>query len=388
MLGRRSDGKPNRRTKTFDKKGDAVIWANQQVAKYYGGSTPSQQLADILFEDVAVNCFRDLHERMLLATRTEELYLSNYRLHILPLLKGRAVGSVDGRLLTECLDRIKFENPGRPLTRTVTIAKTVLQYIFDYAYKQHFLTDNPMLYVTLPQQTVSEKERRYQEVDQRQISKELEATLLSASSDDSSELMRVAIPLLLDSGLRIGEAVSIRWSDISFEDKLISVRQAQFYESEIDLNTLTVTGRKTVFGHTKTPTSVRSIPLADFLSEKLGTWREYLLNAGCPQKQLQGDGFVLCTKSFQGFTISGFRSNFRHFLKRHNLEGCGVVPHSFRHAYITDMFAAGNSLMEVERVVGHSRVSTTEGYLPKRPEVDFKAFSEKQKQYHKSREKE
>lgn len=216
-------------------------------------------------------------------------------------------------------------------------------------------------------------------MDQRQISKELEATLLSASRDDSSELMRVAIPLLLDSGLRIGEAVSIRWSDISFEDKLISVRQAQFYESEIDLNTLTVTGSKTVFGHTKTPTSVRSIPLADSLAEKLGAWREYLLNAGCPKKQLQVDGFVLCTKTFQGFTVSGFRSNFRHFLKRHNLEGNGIVFHSFRHAYITDMFAAGNSLMEVERVVGHSRVSTTEGYLPKRPEVDFQSFSEKQK---------
>lgn len=154
MLGRRSDGKPNRKTKTFDKKGDAVIWANQQVAKYYGGSAPSQQLTDILFEDVAVNCFRDLHERMLLATRTEELYLSNYRLHILPLLKGRTIGSVNGRLLTECLDRIKLEKPGRPLTRTVTIVKTVLHYIFDYAYKQHFLTNNPMLYVTLPQQTV------------------------------------------------------------------------------------------------------------------------------------------------------------------------------------------------------------------------------------------
>ena len=45
-----------------------------------------------------VTLFRDFHERMLLSTRTEELYLGNYRLHVLPLLKGRAIGSVDGRL--------------------------------------------------------------------------------------------------------------------------------------------------------------------------------------------------------------------------------------------------------------------------------------------------
>lgn len=201
-----------------------MIWANQQVAKYYGGGAPLKQLSDIPFEDVAANCFRNLHQRMLLSTRTEELYLSNYRIHILPLLKDRAIGSVGGRLLTECLDRIKFERPGRPLTRTVTIAKTVFQYIFDYAYQQHFRMDNPMLYVTLPQQTVSEKKQRYQEVDQRQITKELEAALLEASRDDSSELMRVAILLLLDSGLRIGEAVSVRWSNLSFADKLIATK--------------------------------------------------------------------------------------------------------------------------------------------------------------------
>lgn len=61
------------------------------------------------------------------------------------------------------------------------------------------------------------------------------------------------LPLL--KGRAIG---SVRWSDLSFEDKLISVRQAQFYESEIDLETLTVTGRKPVFGHTKTPTAAYS----------------------------------------------------------------------------------------------------------------------------------
>ncbi len=68
------------------------------------------------------------------------------------------------------------------------------------------------------------------------------------------------------SGLRIGEALALKWQNIDFENKTLKIEQAITQIPKFD-NEGNVINRVTVVGDTKTTCSVREIPVADIVIE-------------------------------------------------------------------------------------------------------------------------
>ena len=74
-------------------------------------------------------------------------------------------------------------------------------------------------------------------------------------------------------GLRIGEALTLRWKNIDFANKTIKIERAITQTLKFDEQG-NVKDRTTVIGDTKTACSVRDISVTDIVLETLKQWKE------------------------------------------------------------------------------------------------------------------
>ena len=142
--------------------------------------------------------------------------------------------------------------------------------------------------------------------------------------------------IALDTGMRRGEILALRWANVDFERKVIHVCS----------NALVKEGRTDVNADLKTSAAKRDIPL----SEELEQWL-------AQQKPLAHSQFVIAMENHQPLTKSSFRSMWR--LIERELPGTHLTAHILRHTYITRLFEAGLDIKEVQYLAGHSTVDMT-----------------------------
>ena len=152
---------------------------------------------------------------------------------------------------------------------------------------------------------------------------------------------RLGVLIALCTGLRIGEICGLRWSNINFHDKTITVTHT--------LQRITdLTGdRKTllVLDSPKSDASARTIPIMEIILP-------YLIQF----KNETEDCFVLT-----GTTIpiepSTYYSQFQKLLNE-----CNIPPHTFhalRHTFATRCIENGGDPKSLSEILGHSDVSIT-----------------------------
>lgn len=137
--------------------------------------------------------------------------------------------------------------------------------------------------------------------------------------------------LLYATGLRVGEALSLRVKDVDF-----------------DLEKLTVVEGKT--GQRIVPLP-QSEPIRGELEETLKRWL-----AIRAEWSVSGDALFV-SKTGEAMRSSAVRRSMEVYGVR---SGIGhVSPHMLRHSAATEMLANGASPIGVQRVLGHRRLSTT-----------------------------
>ena len=110
---------------------------------------------------------------------------------------------------------------------------------------------------------------------------------------------------------------------------------------------------KPVLGPPKSRRGIRTIPIPL-------RFRPYAVDL----RKRAGKLFVLRAKKLPGTpcTIESFRKRYYAALKQ--VPGVrALTPHCCRHTYITMLQAKGVPMETIARLVGHSRVTTTDGYL-------------------------
>ena len=171
-------------------------------------------------------------------------------------------------------------------------------------------------------------------------------TFLAAARGDRFEALCV---LSVTVGLRMGEALGLRWSDIDFNTKTLRVsRQLQRVRD----------GGGLVFGEPKNA-SRRTVDLPQRAVEALRSHRkeqmEGQLRAG---SEWQDQGFVFASN--KGTPLDAQNIVNRHFkplLKRAGLPS--IRWHDLRHTYATLLLARGTHPTYVQKSLGHASVQLT-----------------------------
>jgi integrase len=182
------------------------------------------------------------------------------------------------------------------------------------------------------------------------LAKQARALLDAAQDMDIGCFLAMA----LTTGMRRGEMLGLRWSDIDIEQKAIRVTRTASYTKLPD-------GGKYGFIETtpKTKASKRSIRLTDFLINVLKTHKKLQL-----EKRLQagqewvGKDLVFCDQFGKHFPIDRLTQHFKKLLHENDLPQLHI--HDLRHSASTLLASMGVPAKVIQEILGHSSIVVTQ----------------------------
>lgn len=172
---------------------------------------------------------------------------------------------------------------------------------------------------------------------------EAQQFLETARGDRLYALWSVALAI----GLRRGEALGLRWSDVDLVEGRVRITKA-----------LSRVGAELALRDVKTESSAATVPLPDELVAILRSHRrEQLADAGI--SQANSLGLVFTTKNGTPLEPRNVNRAFEALCRRANVRV--IRLHDLRHSCVTLLFAMGVEAATVQRILRHSSIAVTTG---------------------------
>lgn len=175
--------------------------------------------------------------------------------------------------------------------------------------------------------------------------------------------------VLLGTGTRIGEFLGLRWQDLDFERRVISINHSVVYYSQKDTKTSVMR-----VSLPKTEAGIRTIPMLDMVKDAFEMEREAQKETGENIQEFDGmSGFVF-TNRFGNIpnpqtvndTIRRIRNSYNAEevlnAKKENREKL-LLPHfschHLRHTFATRLCETETNLKVIQAIMGHRNIETT-----------------------------
>lgn len=218
---------------------------------------------------------------------------------------------------------------------------SILNRIMRYAVLLDIINTNPLDKVIKP------KSKETKQKDNCYTKDELNE-FLSVAQKDSSEVFYTLTHTIAYTGLRIGEALALKWSDINFKDKMISIN-----------HTLVTIDGEQVLQSPKTKASKRTISVDQYTLKLLKDWqleqKKEFFKLGKPY--LHDDNFIFTNSVGMVYVPTEIGKILRRLIKRNNLKP--ISPHGLRHTHASLLFESGIQPKEISDRLGHNNIKTT-----------------------------
>ena len=168
--------------------------------------------------------------------------------------------------------------------------------------------------------------------------------------DGEPDSHKMAVLLMLCCGLRRGEACALRWMDYDREGRVLHIRKSFSQARNEDGSMVGLT-------KTKTPESVRTLPLGGEVFDMLERWHTVqglkLMRLGLPQC----DERPIITDALGGHMLpSNLHKWWNAYAKKN---GFAVSPHGLRHTFASNLIAMGFDIATVAALVGQKKTGKT-----------------------------
>jgi len=221
---------------------------------------------------------------------------------ITPLLIEQYKGKRKNTVRISKVKKIKTQ----PANATINRELALLKHLFNLAAKWDYVDSNPVKKVRFLRE----------EMKERILSPEEIRRLVGEANDE----LKLIILTALNTGMRLGEILSLKWSEVNFEAGFIQVE------------------------HSKNG-KIRKIPINSLL-------KRILKNA-----KREGKGFVFMKEKKPRLSI---RSAWHGALRRAGIEHCRF--HDLRHNFATYSLLHGADLVSLRDILGHYDINMTSRY--------------------------
>ena len=241
---------------------------------------------------------------------------------------------------------------------TIKKTQSIINQCFEYAVDNKVIPENPCLRATIPSEDNVAKPRKeipfltIEDIEKLYNVSNLKQVRINKKKDNEDLIYgnnAKIIVLIMYTGLRISEALGLKWSDIDFANKQLHVKR-----NLSRVKNRTGEGAATIMVETtlKRESSKRTIPLANRAIEALEYLKEHT-------NYKSKNDYVCSTSKGTLATARNITRTLQSMLIRGEceVEQCGL--HSLRHSFGSYLLSKNVEISVISRLLGHKDISVT-----------------------------
>jgi len=344
QIGKNPNGSP--KIKAFYGKNKAE--ATKKMREYLLHTNPNDvDVSKEIFGDYLLRWF-ELYKSRSLKPTTYDRNDGIIRNQIIPAVGGFQIGNISVDHIQQFINQLQDEGYSHS---TLNKAKQLLDGCFKYALTKQAVKFNPVVGIEMPSSELFEKK-----------------DIVILGEDDINRFVQMATSIypsgapvyrygwglvfILYTGLRLGEALGVKWSDIDYAEKLIKVKSNVVVIKNRNKTKETEPNFIVNISSTKTKKGTRDVYLSHTALQALSE----LKNIVSPAKE---NSYIFATSTGK---IAGKRNMYRaveSIAERAELsiEHCNV--HALRHTFASMLFRKGVDIKTISALLGHSKVEFT-----------------------------
>lgn len=263
---------------------------------------------------------------------TKDAYDTRYRINIKPFIGNMLLKDVKPLHCQNILNRMaeKYKNA---LIRNTRI---VMYMLFDSAVENEMISRNP---ITKSVKCTSGKKsvlKNALTIDEHQCFLEI--------AKQSTAYNQYAFAL--QTGLRAGELIGLKWSDVDLKNKIIHIERTMRYDSR---------SRTWLIGEPKTTNSFRDVPLTQEAVSILMDQKEK--NKTLKVLSIEYSDLVFLHSNGAPRSNQSYDINIRRLCKKAGMRE--ISMHIFRHTFATRCIESGMRPKTLQMILGHANISMT-----------------------------
>lgn len=329
----------NRKRKTYNFEGSKqeAIKKEAELKSEFYHIGESKRISDLTFEDLA-ELFLNKYCIPNISPTTTHGYKESLK-RILPILGKKKIKDITPLTLDDMYQKLKYGAKGQELGyHSIRNLHKVINCMFNKAIQWEIIDKNPNVKTTKPKR--DHREKHFYDENQVKI-------LLDCLEDESIKY-KLLVVLALDSGARRSEICALRWSDIDFDTRMMSITKSlKVVEGQVYEKT------------TKTESSVRTIKLSESTIKVLKEYQEwqnaYIKVLG---RRWVGTEDRIFTSKEGKYMFPGVCDHIlRHIVHKYDLDP--ICFHELRHTCASLLINSGIDPKSVSKRLGHADTSIT-----------------------------
>ena len=235
------------------------------------------------------------------------------------------------------INKIIVGKNGHPASES-KVKKTTeqLKAIVQFALNEGYISKNPFNGNVVRRKGIQNDPR-----DASYSLNEVEAILKKLKHAESI-VLRTAIPALLLTGMRIGEFLTLGYSDLDRDKGMILIRHSIENRSGVRVRGIT----KTEAGH-------RTIPVPPIFFDIIDNWQEYVVKNSRRVQLRENQDVIFCNDRGEIRNPDTLRSDFNEFLRKNHMKKTYSSFHTLRRTYATLMNRSDVDVETISYLLGH-----------------------------------